>query len=154
MSKTEYATPGGVTVTRTLDTLPYSEALNVAFDAIDHHQGALFCSGYEYPGRYSRWDIGFIKPPVEIIGKHRKFEINALNERGKMILPMICKAIEGQSYIERLDEHPESIAGELVPMPDYFPEEERSKQPGLFSMLRSIREFFSSSEDEYLGFFG
>ncbi len=154
MSKTEYATPGGVTVTRTLDTLPYSEALNVAFDAIDHHQGALFCSGYEYPGRYSRWDIGFIKPPVEIIGKHRKFEINALNERGKMILPMICKAIEGQSYIERLDEHPESITGELVPMPNYFPEEERSKQPGLFSMLRSIREFFSSSEDEYLGFFG
>lgn len=154
MSKTEYETPGGVTVTCRLDALPYSEALNEAFDAIDHHQGALFCSGYEYPGRYSRWDIGFIKPPVEIIGRHRKFEINALNERGTQILPMICQAIEGQSYIKQLNKGTESVTGELVAMPTRFPEEERSKQPGLFSMLRSIREFFGSSEDEYLGFFG
>ena len=97
MSKIEYQTPGGTTVLCEVDTLPYSEALNEAFDAIDHNQGALFCSGYEYPGRYSRWDIGFIRPPIEIIGRHRNFGINALNERGKQILPMICQAIEGQA---------------------------------------------------------
>jgi anthranilate synthase len=154
MSKIEYQTPGGTTVLCEVDTLPYSEALNEAFDAIDHNQGALFCSGYEYPGRYSRWDIGFIRPPIEIIGRHRNFEINALNERGKQILPMICQAIEGQSYIKRLEIGESSANGELVPMPTHFPEEERSKQPGLFSMLRSIRESFGSSEDKYLGFFG
>ena len=154
MSKIEYQTPGGAIVICTVESTPYSEALNEAFDAIDHHQGALFCSGYEYPGRYSRWDIGFIRPPVEIIGRHRKFEINALNERGKRILPMISQAITGQDYLETLDVSPSAITGELVPMPDYFPEEERSKQPGLFSMLRSIRTFFGSDKDPYLGFFG
>jgi anthranilate synthase len=154
MSKIEYQTPGGATVICSVNTIPYTEALNEAFDAIDHNQGALFCSGYEYPGRYSRWDIGFIRPPVEIIGRHRKFEINALNDRGKRILPMICQAITGQDYIQTLDVGPAAITGELVPMPDYFPEEERSKQPGLFSMLRSIREFFGSDKDPYLGFFG
>ena len=154
MSKIEYQTPGGATVICSVDSIPYSEALNEAFDAIDHNQGALFCSGYEYPGRYSRWDIGFIRPPLEIIGRHRKFEINALNERGQRILPMIQQAIEGQDYIASMNAGSESITGELVPMPDYFPEEERSKQPGLFSMLRSIRTFFGSEEDPYIGFFG
>lgn len=154
MSKIEYQTPGGATVICTVESLPYSEALNEAFEAIDHNQGALFCSGYEYPGRYSRWDIGFIRPPIEIIGRHRKFEINALNERGKRILPMICQAIDGQGYIQSLHKGSGTLTGELVPMPDSFPEEERSKQPGLFSMLRSIREFFASNQDEYLGFFG
>jgi len=154
MSKLEYQTPGGATVICSVDSTPYREALNDAFDAIDHNQGALFCSGYDYSGRYSRWDIGFICPPVEIIGRHRKFEINALNERGKRILPMISQAIQGQDYIETLDVGPSAITGELVPMPDYFPEEERSKQPGLFSMLRSIRTFFGSEKDPYLGFFG
>ncbi|MDG2169977.1 MAG: anthranilate synthase component I [Opitutales bacterium] len=154
MSKIEYRTPGGATVICEVESTPYSEALNDAFDAIDHNQGALFCSGYEYPGRYSRWDIGFIRPPLEIIGRHRKFEINALNERGKCILPMIQQAIEGQDYIESMNAGSESITGELVPMPEYFPEEERSKQPGLFSMLRSIRSFFGSDQDPYIGFFG
>ncbi len=154
MSKIEYQTPGGATVICRVESLPYSQALNEAFDAIHHNQGALFCSGYEYPGRYSRWDIGFIRPPVEIIGRHRRFEINALNERGKRILPMIRQAIEGQSYIQALDIGPASMEGELVPMPSYFPEEERSKQPGLFSLLRSVREFFGSDRDPYLGLFG
>jgi anthranilate synthase len=154
MSKIEYQTPGGVTVLCAVESLPYSDALNEAFDAIDHNQGALFCSGYEYPGRYSRWDIGFIRPPLEIIGRHRSFEINALNERGIQILPMICQAIQGQSYIKSLNIGPDTVTGELVPMPGFFPEEERSKQPGLFSMLRSIRQFFASSQDKYLGFFG
>ncbi|MCB1122056.1 MAG: chorismate-binding protein, partial [Verrucomicrobiae bacterium] len=154
MSKIEYQTPGGATVICSVDTIPYSEALNEAFDAIDHNQGALFCSGYEYPGRYSRWDIGFIRPPLEIIGRHRRFEINALNERGKHILPIIQQAIQDQDYLQNLEITPSCIVGELVPMPDYFPEEERSKQPGLFSMLRSIREYFASGQDPYIGFFG
>ncbi len=154
MSKIEYQTPGGITVTCQVEKLPHSGALNEAFEAIDHNQGALFCSGYEYPGRYSRWDIGFIRPPVEIIGRSRNFEINALNERGKRILPMIEQALKGQAYLESFDAGPAHIVGVVQPMPDYFPEEERSKQPGLFSVLRTIREAFSSAEDEYLGLFG
>ena len=154
MSKIEYQTPGGATVTRSVVELPYAEALDEAFDAIDHYQGALFCSGYEYPGRYSRWDIGIIKPPVEIIGRNRKFEVNALNERGQRILQMIRPALQGQSYIRSLDAGPNALFGEVVAMPDYFPEEERSKQPGLFSVLRSVCAFFGSDSDPYLGLFG
>ncbi len=141
-------------MTCSVQQLPYAGALEEAFDAIDHHQGALFCSGYEYPGRYSRWDIGIIKPPVEIIGRSRKFEVNALNERGRRILQMIYPALLGQSYIRKLDAGPDALLGEVVPMPDYFPEEERSKQPGLFSVLRSVCEFFGSDRDAYLGLFG
>ena len=154
MSEFKYQTPGGATVTCNVEQLPYAGALEEAFEAIDHHQGALFCSGYEYPGRYSRWDIGIIKPPVEIIGRSRKFEVNALNERGRRILQMIYLALLGQSYIRQLDAGPDALLGEVVPMPDYFPEEERSKQPGLFSVLRSVCEFFGSERDAYLGLFG
>ena len=154
MSKIEYQTPGGVTVTCKVRALAYEGALKEVFDAIDHHKGALFCSGYEYPGRYTRWDMGIVKPPLEIIGRSRNFEVNALNERGRIILQMIHIALRGRSYIRKLEASSDSILGEVVPMPDHFPEEERSKQPGLFSVLRSLRAFFGSKGDAYFGLFG
>ena len=37
---------------------------------------------------------------------------------------------------------------------DYFTEEERSRQPSVFSVLRQLRACFFSSEDQHLGLYG
>ena len=48
-------------------------------------------SNYEVPDRYSRWDIGFVNPPLELIARERSFSINALNKNGQRLLPCYRK---------------------------------------------------------------
>ena len=39
-------------------------------------------------------------------------------------------------------------------MPEYFAEEERSKQPTIFSVLRALVAQMMTEEDRHLGFYG
>ena len=48
----------------------------------------------------------------------------------------------------------EMLAGRLKPLPALFPEEERSKQPSAFSILRALIEEFRGEEDSRLGLVG
>jgi anthranilate synthase len=48
----------------------------------------------------------------------------------------------------------EMLAGRLKPLPALFPEEERSKQPSVFSILRALTEEFRGEEDSRLGLVG
>jgi len=46
----------------------------------------LLASNYEYPGRYTRWDMGFVDPPLALIASGRAFRVEALNARGRVLL--------------------------------------------------------------------
>ena len=46
------------------------------------------------------------------------------------------------------------IEGEIRESGERFPEEQRSRQPSVFSVLRSLGELFASPEDEHLGLYG
>ena len=98
-------------------------------ELLDAHRGAIFASGYEYPGRYSRWDIGFADPPVEIVACGREFTLRALNERGQQIVQIFRLGLEKHQHLISLESDGNEVRGRIMPMPDYFPEEERSKQP-------------------------
>ena len=50
--------------------------------SLDRQRGIYLSSGYEYPGRYSRWDIASVCPPLEIVAFGRRVEFRPLNERG------------------------------------------------------------------------
>ena len=50
----------------------YSNAAAEIISSLDSHAGALFSSSYEFPGRYARWDIGFVNPPVRISSRDRQ----------------------------------------------------------------------------------
>ena len=52
-----YRSRGGVDICRNIDEVPMEGALEGVLEKINTHRGAVFASGYEYPGRYSRWDI-------------------------------------------------------------------------------------------------
>lgn len=109
--------------------------------------GVLLTSSYEVPGRYSRWTVGFTAPPVQIEGKGMSFTIEALNSRGDIIVEMIHKHLQKSPSTFSLS--PPSITGDARLLVTghvindgqvLFSEEERSKQPSLFSLVRSIRE--------------
>ena len=65
-SSLAYTTAGGIRVKRDVADLPFATALDDALDALDSRRGALLGSSYEYPGRYKRWSLGFVDPPLEL----------------------------------------------------------------------------------------
>ncbi|SCY90434.1 anthranilate synthase component I [Alkaliphilus peptidifermentans] len=117
-------------------------------------KGAYFCSSFEYPGRYTRWDMGFVNPPVEIKTYRDRFEINALNEKGELLLDYIYSFIEWESYTEGINREKNKINGKITKMEEVFSEEERSRQVSVFSLIRTLREAFYTEEDRFLGLYG
>ena len=149
----EFTTQGGVKVVRTKEPVPVKEALAEVYRHIDRAKGCVFASDYEYPGRYSRWDIGFIDPPLELISRERRFSIQALNQRGQVILPLLLPAVSGNPHVAHHALTGDKISGEIIPRAGEFTEEQRSKQPSIFSVLRGICDIMAC-EDEYLTMFG
>lgn len=149
-----FKTGGGIDVFRTIQVLPPEEPLAGILAEIDAHRGAVFASGYEYPGRYSRWDIGFVDPPVELVGHGRRFVLRALNERGRPLVQLLRLGLEGDEQLAGLEDHGDEVRGTVRPMPAHFAEEERSKQPTIFSVLRAVVRQMRTDRDPHLGFYG
>lgn len=149
-----YETKGGITVTRQRRAIPYADAVSSYVDKLDERRGAVFSSNYEYPGRYTRWDTAVVDPPLGVSSFGRNVWIEAYNERGEVILGFIVERLKtvreielGASTARRLDL--------TVKMPDrVFTEEERSKMPTVFTVLRAITDLFHSQADASLGFYG
>ncbi len=149
-----YQTRGGVTVTRKRRPTPYADAISTYVDKLDERRGAVFSSNYEYPGRYTRWDTAIVDPPLGISSFGRKVWIEAYNGRGEALLAMIAEALAsvedlalGARTATRLDLD--------VKLPSrVFTEEERSKMPTVFTVLRAITALFYSEEDSAIGLFG
>lgn len=151
----QYDTVGGVCVTRSVAEVPLQSALRDVCDTIDTHRGAIFASGYEYPGRYSRWDIGFVDPPIEFAGYGRRFEIHALNKRGNVLLPIFEAALDSHPHIVGEVIHTDDkLIGQVAPMSVSFSEEDRLRQPTVFSVLRTLIRQFGYAGDSHLGFYG
>src|SRR5262249_62154315 len=58
MTTEQYRTRGGVAVRRTIENIPVGDAIEPIVTALDARRGVLLASSYEYPGRYTRWDLG------------------------------------------------------------------------------------------------
>src|SRR3954452_1068760 len=154
-SPTSYLTRGGLTVPRHVEGA--DPVLDVAglVDALDERRGALYSSSYEYPGRYTRWDIGFVDPPLVFTTRERSFRIEALNPRGAVLLGGIRPALEACDAVEQVDRlGGDGLAGMVRPPGRRFEEEERSRQPSVFSVVRVLMDLFGSSEDSRLGLYG
>lgn len=63
----EFRTPSGIVCRRTVTYLDYQHGIRDMVEALNQERGIFLSSGIEYPGRYTRWDIGFIRPPLEFV---------------------------------------------------------------------------------------
>jgi len=124
--------------------------------ATDSQRGCLFQSQYDFPGRYSRWSLGFKNPPVVLECRGLGFQVTALNERGKVMLGWIEQRLRKVPAVGQLTSAPGSLIGVVTPSQGRFAEEERSKQNSSFSVVRAIKELFATetSVDPQLGLFG
>jgi anthranilate synthase len=147
---------GGVTITRTARPFDPAGPPGIA-SLIDRRRGGVLSSGMEYPGRYTRWHMGYVNPPLEIACRGRQVTARALNQRGLVLLPVIRDAMlrvgveqpgDAASAADNTTVTVFVPAGERA-----FTEEERSRQPSVFSVLREITAAFACA-DEHLGLYG
>jgi len=170
-----FLTRGGVQVTAQVDTLEFVNknlngdsspegssvrAIEDLVDQLDDTRGVLLSSSYEFPGRYARWSLGFVNPPLEVSGKGQECTITALNGRGTILLPAIIKSMEqlkADGIVESLTVEDGKVDVKVVPPSEAgsFSEEERSRQPSLFSVVRSLVDLFGyEGGDGQLGLYG
>jgi anthranilate synthase len=154
MRQLRYTTKTGITVSRGVSRIPFRRGLKHLLRDLDRHRGVYLSSGYEYPERYSRWDIAALRPPLEIIGRGRVLEFRPLNQRGEMIARMFHAVLQDHPHWDSLALDNGALAGRLKPLPALFPEEERSKQPSVFSILRRLVEEFRHPKDSRLALVG
>jgi len=154
MQRTSYTTKGGIGVTREISVGLYQPADNALAEALDHCRGVLFSSSFEFPGRYTRWDMGFVDPPLALTARGRSFSIDVLNPRGRVLLPAIAQAVCALPAIGLGQIGEDGLRGEVAEPDQRFPEEMRSRQPSVFSVLRALIDLFGSAEDQHLGLYG
>ena len=152
MTPDTFVVGGGVTITRTAGAFEPAELTAVA-ELVDRRRGGVLSSGMEYPGRYTRWHMAYVNPPVEITCRGRQVTARALNDRGLVLMPVIRAAMlragVGQPGASRASELTVFVpAGEGA-----FTEEERSRRPTVFSVLREIAAAFGCG-DPHLGLYG
>jgi anthranilate synthase len=154
MKRTNYITNGGIRVSREIRHHDYQPADTTLARSLDERRGVLFSSSFEFPGRYTRWDMGFIDPPLVFTARGRRFSIEALNERGQVLLDPIAESLAGlaANLVERVQR--DRLSGEIEETDQRFPEERRSRQPSVFSVLRALVDLFGSAEDQHLGLYG
>lgn len=75
-------TPSGLKLFRQSREVDPVARLEQLIAALDDRRGVLLASTYEYPGRYTRWDLGFVDPPVCITTRGRSFRLEQLTRRG------------------------------------------------------------------------
>ncbi len=154
MQRTSYDTTGGIRIHREIAQQPYSPADTALADRLDRQRGVLFSSSFEFPGRYTRWDMGFVDPPLVLTARGRGFRVEALNERGRLLLGPVGDHLAALPAADIREAGADRIDGEIRESTTRFPEEARSRQPSVFSVLRALGELFASPKDLHLGLYG
>ena len=150
-----FRTAGGVEIVRHSSPVPLAPDPAAALAArLDERRGVLLASSYEYPGRYTRWDMGFADPPIEIVSRGRSGTVRALNERGEVLLTPIEAALAGEPHVDTVAWRGETLRFTVHEPRAHFTEEDRSRQPTVFSALRAIGVRFGAQDDARLGLYG
>jgi anthranilate synthase len=149
---TSYLTSGGVSVYRAEE--PFDPGLLAEITRqVQDRPGGVLSSGMEYPGRYSRWHLAYVDPPVQLVARGRTITATALNPRGLVLLPVIEAAL----LLAGTPLPPADPAWQVevvVPAGDgAFAEEDRSRRPTVFSAVREIMAAFRGP-DPHLGLYG
>ena len=153
-NQTQYHCSSGIRIRRSARILDYPSATEELARALNEQRGVLLASGFEYPGRYTRWDIGFVNPPVQFVARGRELTITALNKRGEILLPEIYLALHDCRAIDKLTANRQRIDVSIIEEAFASAEELRSRRPSLFSILRAVVAWFAGDQDPYLGLYG
>jgi anthranilate synthase len=133
---------GTIRVRRTSETVDADAARAELLEALDERRGALL-------GQRGR-ELGYVDPPLEIVAHGRTLTARALNRRGRVLLAVIMSAwrefrpTRGSGWVRA------TVPATGTP----FAEEERTRQPSVFTALRAVVRQFAGHADPLLGLYG
>src|SRR6187549_352468 len=123
---TSYTTAGGISVTRERQAIDAHVAIDELIGLLDTRRGVLLSSNYDYPGRYTRWDLGLKDPLLEFSSQGRTLEVKPCCERGELLVPPIRQSLAGLAEVESIDDIPGGLRVVIRKPERRFAEEERS----------------------------
>ncbi|MEV7022102.1 anthranilate synthase component I [Kitasatospora sp. NPDC093558] len=148
---TGWATPAGVEIVRTTESLGSAAAVRAALEAtLDERRGQLRFHGNDRL-------VGYTDPPVEITATGGRVEVTALNARGRVLLPVLRRLLEGVPAMTAADDDAGADTVRLESRPvvaGTFAEEDRTRQVGVFAAVRAVVEGFAAPDDPLFGLFG
>lgn len=147
-------TGGGLGLHRTAEPVVPAEAVDALVTALDERRGLLLSGGVEAPGRYRRQALGFVDPPLSVTARGRTVRIDALNLRGRLLLPAVAGALDGHEALVGLEVTAGRVTALIRRPAGGFVEEERSRQPSVFSVLRALMALFACPDEPFLGLYG
>jgi len=149
-----FDTASGITCIRSTCSLDYKQGIRDIVETLDHEHGMFLSSGIDYPRRYSRWEIGFTRSPLELIAKDRELRLNALNKRGAVLIELFFNVLTADPAVEVKSRDAYHLVLEIAESRETFTEEERSLQPSVFTPLRSLFQDFRGIDDALIGCYG
>lgn len=149
----QFVTKGGLAVTKTAVDYPYQNGTRAWQERLNAERGAVFSSNYEYPGRYSRWDTAVVNPPLVLTTKDRHVRLEALNARGEILMPLFDTTLSALPDALHYQCDAKTISFDMRLTQERFAEEDRSRQPSVFSALRALIAVLACDDGEF-GFYG
>ncbi len=154
MTDYSFVSLSGIVIDRTDREIDFNRGIDFLIDALNNTRGAYLSSGVEDQDRYSRWEFGFIDPPVELVAHAEQFRLSALNPRGVPILAMLRPLLLKDPAITLKSEDKENLVLTVARPERLFAEEERSRQPSTFTPIRALMAEFNGMDDDFLGLWG
>lgn len=148
-----FLTPSGIVVERTRERAD-DAALAALRKRLDHRRGALLCSTYEYPGRYVKRELGFVDPPLVLESQGRSLLLTALNERGVILLEPLARVLDRERHLFARARSDTQLRYEVAPVGELASEEQRTRQPSVFSALRALLRALSLPSEPLFGLYG
>ena len=152
-SQWTYTTRGGIEIQVDVAAIEPEAAIGDLVDRLDSARGVLLSSSYEYPGRYTRWDMGFVDPPLAVSSCGDTVRFEALNARGEVLLVPVRTVLKELGFASIVEDDDAHVVCRIERGDLRFEEEERSRQPSSFAVVRAVVDLFMGA-DEHLGLYG
>src|ERR1700760_302277 len=133
----EYRTRGGLLVTRAVEPFWGGARLDHLIELLARRRGVVLSSGTTVPGRYESFDLGFADPPLRLESVGTKFFIEALNERGKVLIAFLGDSLSDPA-ITITEKTATRIAGHIVRGDAPIDEDQRTRRASIMSLVRDI----------------
>ena len=114
----------------------------------------LLSSSYEYPGRYTRWDLGFVDPPLVFSARERHFQVEALNARGGVLLPAIGRTLSGLDVLAAIDTRTTASMARCGRPRGASPRRSAAASPRCSPCCGPSSTCSSTTDDPHLGLYG
>ncbi|MBI3699351.1 MAG: anthranilate synthase component I [Afipia sp.] len=152
-AQSTYRTERGLDVSRSVETFTGGAALDKLIERLDSRRGVVLSSGTTVPGRYESFDLGFSDPPLKLESSGVNFTIEALNERGKVLVAFLAETLkEPCAKIGKKSDT--QLKGTILRGDAPVDEDQRTRRASIMSLVRDIIAACSSQSDPLLGLFG